>query len=83
MKFEPGNLLYNKRTKGVWLVVEALPINQRGSYARQTVFRLQMNAACIQPGLDKVNHAGSTDTWWMQQEDGSDQDNMWTVINEV
>jgi len=45
--------------------------------------RLQMNAACVQPGIDKLNHTGDIDTWLFQQEDGSDHDDMWTVINEA
>jgi hypothetical protein len=84
MKFKPGNLLYHKKSNGLWLVVEVLPINKKGSHgARQTVFRLQMNATCVQPGNSTVNYSGSTDTWLFQQEDGSDHDDMWTVINEV
>jgi len=83
MKFKPGNLLYHEKSNGLWLVVEALPINTKGSAKRQTVFRLQMNAACVQPGKSKVNYSGSTDTWLFQQEDGSDHDDAWTVINEV
>jgi len=76
MKFKPGNLLCNTRSKGLWIVVDVLPINMRGA-------RLQMNAACVQPGIDKLNHTGDIDTWLFQQEDGSDHDDMWTVINEA
>ena len=82
MKFKPGNLLKHKKSGGLWIVVETLPINKKGTYV-PTVFRLQMSAACVQPGLDRINHAGGTDTWFMQQEDGSDCDDNWTVINEV
>jgi len=84
MKFKPGNLLYHKKSKGLWLVVEVLPINRKSGPKRaQTIFRLQMNATCVQPGKSKVNYSGGTDTWFMKQEDGSDHDDHWTVISEV
>jgi len=83
MKFKPGNLLCHTRSKGLWIVVDVLPINKIGSRRRRTTFRLQMNAACVQPGIDRLNHTGDFDTWVFQQEDGSDHDDMWTVINEV
>jgi hypothetical protein len=89
MKFKPGNLLYHEKSNGLWLVVEVIPINKKGSrplnvlMSRPTIFRLQMNATCVQPGKSKVNYSGSTDTWFMKQEDGSDHDDAWTVISEV
>jgi hypothetical protein len=89
MKFKPGNLVKNNESGGLWIVVETLPINKKGSrslnvlMSRPTIFRLQMNATCVQPGKSKVNYSGSTDTWFMKQEDGSDHDDAWTVISEV
>ena len=89
MKFKPGNLVKNNESGGLWIVVETLPINKKGSrslnvlMSRPTIFRLQMNATCVQPGESKVFYPGSTGTWLFEQEDGSDHDDIWTVINEV
>jgi hypothetical protein len=81
MKFKRGNLLKNKANGGLWLVVEVLPTNKRAGSMRR--FRMQLNAVCVQPGLSRVNFAGSTDTWFFQEPDGSDKSHGWTVINEV
>jgi len=83
MKFKPGNLLKHEKSGGLWIVIEVLPINKKGPRRIPPAFRFQMSAACVQPGLDRLNYAGSTDTWFMQQEDGSDHNDNWMVINEV
>jgi hypothetical protein len=83
MKFKPGNLLKHKKNGGLWIVIETRQINKKGPRRRPTVFRMQLDAVCIQPGLSKCNHAGLADTWYCKEEDGSDHDDNWTVINEV
>lgn len=81
MKFKPGNLLKNKANEGLWLVTKVLPINKRAG--KGFVFRMQLSAACVQPGKCKVNLPGDVDNWFFQKEDGSDKSYGWILINEV
>ena len=81
MKFKPGNLLKNKANEGLWLVTEVLPVNKRAG--KGFVFRMQLSAACVQPGKSKVNLPGDVDNWFFQKEDGSDKSDGWILINEV
>jgi len=81
MKFKPGNLLKNEVNGGLWIVTEVIEIDKK--IGRRNRFRMQLNAACMQPGLSRVNFAGSSDTWFFKEVDGNDGDHMWTVINEV
>lgn len=84
MKFKSGNLLKHTKSGGLWIVIRTLPINKKGgSYSRSTVFKMQLDAVCVQPGKSTVNHPGSADTWYCREEDGSDHVDHWTVINEV
>lgn len=83
MKFKPGNLLKHENSAGLWIVVEALPINKKGPPRRPTVFKLQMTATCVQPGNSSLHYPGISDIWLFQEKDGSDHDDMWTVINEI
>lgn len=81
MKFKPGNLLKNKANEGLWLVTEALPVIIRAGKGFE--FRMQLSAACVQPGKCKVNLPGDVDNWFFQKEDGSDKSDGWILINEV
>lgn len=81
MKFKPGNLLKNKANEGLWLVTEVLPVNKRAG--KGFVFRMQLSAACVQPGKCKVNLPGDVDNWFFRREDGSDKSDGWILINEV
>lgn len=83
MKFKPGNLLKNNRSDSLWLVLEALSVSLKGSARRHVIFKLQVNALCIQSGTSNIHSPGSEDTWFFKEPDGSDRDGAWTVINEV
>ena len=85
MKFRPGNLLRNERTKGLWIVTEVLSRNFQEVMmtGRKVTFKLQMSATCVQPGSSQINHPGSVDTWFFKEATGEDKNHLWTVINEV
>lgn len=90
--FKRGNLLKRKIDGSIWLVDTAEAVETKTS---MVTFKMRLRAICIFGGhswkrkaytghrTEYIPSPGMSDTWFFREEDGSDKEELWELVNEV